>query len=270
MTRPIDIASTITTKLQVYRRDLLIGQATGFFDEWNGQYFLITNWHTATGRHFETKEVLNKMGAIPDGVKFRVPVLGDIGQWMAPTEQLLYLDSDLTDCPVNALWREHPVYGDELDVVALPIVIPDGGAVRTICAVNTVPRMVIRIGADVFVLGYPKGMDGGGEFPIWKRASIATEPNVHRGGPRHLLIDTATREGMSGAPVVAMADGGNYEVEGPQPAYLSPKRVYRFLGIYSSRLGADEMEAQLGTVWDASLLEFILKTGAQGTSSHAL
>jgi hypothetical protein len=188
---------------------------------------------------------------------------------MSPIEQLLYRDSDLTDCPANARWLEHPVYRSNLDVVALPITVPDGGAVRTINAANTVPKMVLRIGTDVFVLGYPKGMDGGGEFPIWKRASIATEPNINRGGPPHLLIDTATREGMSGAPVIAVADGV-YELEGPQPAYKLPGRVCRFLGVYSSRMGSDEMQAQLGTVWDASLLEIILKAGIQGMSSHAL
>ena len=59
----------------------------------------------------------------------------------------------------------------------------------------------------MFVLGYPKGISGGRGFPIWKRASIATEPDIQHDGLPKLLVDTATREGMSGAPVVAIADG---------------------------------------------------------------
>ena len=47
-----------------------------------------------------------------------------------------------------------------------------------------------------------------------------------------MLIDTATREGMSGAPVIAIADG-DFDVEGTPPAYRKPGRVYRFVGVYS-------------------------------------
>jgi hypothetical protein len=38
------------------------------------------------------------------------------------------------------------------------------------------------------------------------------------------FIDTAAREGMSGAPVIAIADG-DFEVEGTPPAYRRPGRV---------------------------------------------
>jgi hypothetical protein len=207
MSTPIDIASTITTKLYLYRREHFLGQATGFFSEWNGQFFLITNWHVVTGLHHETKKPSHSQGGLPDRAKFRVAVRGDIGQWISPIEHLLYEDSDSNESPERPRWLEHPVYRDRLDVVAIPIQIPEGGAVRTIDAVNTVPHMHLKVATDVFVLGYPMGIDGGGEFPIWKRASIATEPGVHRGGPRHILVDTATRKGMSGAPVIAVADG---------------------------------------------------------------
>jgi hypothetical protein len=155
-----------------------------------------------------------------------------------------------------------------LDVIAIPIRIPDDAEVRTIDAVNTMPKMLLMVAMDVFALGYPMGIDGGGEFPIWKRASIAMEPNVHRGGPRHMLIDTATRPGMSGAPVIAIANG--QEFVGPPPGLSRPGRDYRFVGVYSSRLGRGEMmEAQLGVVWDASHLEIIVKTGVRGKSSHS-
>jgi Trypsin-like peptidase domain len=268
MSTLIDIASTITAKLHLYRRDQLLGPATGFFSEWNGQFFLITNWHVVSGLHPETKKPLHSLGGIPDRVKFRVAVRGDIGEWISPIECLLYEDSDSNELPERPIWLEHPIYHDRLDVVAIPIRIPNDGAVRTIDAVNTVPKMRLKVATDVFVLGYPMGIDGGGEFPIWKRASIATEPGVHRGGPPHILIDTATRKGMSGAPVIAIADG-DFEVEGAPPAYRPPGRVYRFVGVYSSRLGDGEMEAQLGRVWDAALLEIIVKTGTPGTSSKA-
>ena len=68
--------------------------------------------------------------------------------------------------------------------------------------------MFLRVSADVFVLGYPRGISGGRGFPI----SIATEPKIDLDGVPKLLIDTATREGMSGGPVIAVAHNG-FEAE---------------------------------------------------------
>lgn len=274
MGKVIDIASTITTKLQLFYREQLLGPATGFFTEWNGKYFLITNWHVVTGLHPETNKPLHSQGGIPDRVKFRVAVKGDIGQWLSPIERTLYEDSDSNEVPEKSLWLEHPVYngkryGQRLDVVALPIQIPEDGSVRKIDSVNTAPNMRLKVAMDVFILGYPQGIDGGGEFPIWKRGSIATEPDVNLGGPPRILVDTATREGMSGAPVIALADG-DFDVEGPPPAYRAPGRVYRFVGVYSGRLGDGEMKAQLGIVWKACLIDEIVQAGVLGKSSHAI
>ena len=94
------------------------------------------------------------------------------------------------------------------------------------------------------------------EFPIWKRASIATEPRVRRSRPLHILIDTATREGMSGAPVLKIVEGA---------IGMGSSRSRRFVGVYSSRLGDREMEAQLGKVRDASLLEAIVHGAGKGS-----
>jgi hypothetical protein len=98
--------------------------------------------------------------------------------------------------------------------------------------------MRLKVAMDVFVLGYPKGIDGGGEFPIWKRGSIATEPGVHRGGPPHILIDTATREGISGARAIAIADG-DFDVEGTPPAYrLNRRRRFRHASLEGGQIAA--------------------------------
>jgi hypothetical protein len=49
----------------------------------------------------------------------------------------------------------------------------------TLYSVNDLPQasMMVAVGMDAFILGYPRGI-GAGIFPIWKRASIASEPNV--------------------------------------------------------------------------------------------
>jgi hypothetical protein len=231
-----DDASTITTKLLLYRRGTLLGPATGFFKEWGGRFFLVTNWHVVSGRHHETREVLHTQAALPDRLTFTVAEKGRIGErWLSPIKRLLYEDADSTDSPERPTWFEHPEYRNQVDVVAVPIPIPLNGDVRTISAIDTAPGMDLAVGDEVFVLGYPKGIDGGGEFPIWKRASIATEPWIRR-SPPHVLIDTATREGMSGAPVIKIRQG-----------LIAPgsSRSRKFVGVYSSRLGEDEMKRNL-------------------------
>ena len=50
----------------------------------------MTNWHVVSGRNIFTKDILHPKGAIPDRLWFRVGVRGDVGQWMAPGEVLLY------------------------------------------------------------------------------------------------------------------------------------------------------------------------------------
>jgi hypothetical protein len=42
----------------------------------------------------------------------------------------------------------------------------------------------------------------------------------------------------------------------------------KFLGVYSGRLGKDEMGAQLGIVWKASVLLEILEGGVRGHTPH--
>jgi hypothetical protein len=82
----VDAASEITARLHLYRRNLLLGPATGFFKKLNNQVFLITNWHVVMGRHQETKQVLHSKAAIPDRLKFRVPIRDRPGEWTSPIE----------------------------------------------------------------------------------------------------------------------------------------------------------------------------------------
>jgi hypothetical protein len=59
---------------------------------------------------------------------------------------------------------------------------------------------------DVFVLGYPFGPGKTG-LPVWKRGSIASEPDLVPQVENYLLVDTASRPGMSGSPVILRTYG---------------------------------------------------------------
>ncbi|MFH4113730.1 hypothetical protein WAI92_21810, partial [Acinetobacter baumannii] len=64
---------------------------------------------------------------------------------------------------------------------------------------------------DAFILGYPLKLTGGGNFPIWKRGTIATEYIVNLDYLPKYYIDTATtKSGMSGSPVFIQSTGITY------------------------------------------------------------
>jgi Trypsin-like peptidase domain len=113
----------------------------------------------------------------------------------------------------------------------------------------------IRVGQDVFVLGYPRGLALQFEFPVWKRGSIASEPHFDIGEESIILIDTSTREGMSGAPVVALSRDPYRRDDGS----VGAGNAARLLGVYSGRIGKnEEQEIQLGRCWKAVLIEEII------------
>ena len=59
----------------------------------------------------------------------------------------------------------------------------------------------IEIGMEVFILGYPFEIKPPA-YPVWKRGSIASEPQLALLTTDYMLVDTASRPGMSGAPVI--------------------------------------------------------------------
>jgi hypothetical protein len=84
-----------------------------------------------------------------------------------------------------------------------------------------------------------------------------------------LLIDTATRRGMSGSPVVARRSGIIHpRGENLGATGISPNTIIgqadTFLGVYSGRLGNDEMGIQVGIVWKASVIEEIISGNLRG------
>jgi hypothetical protein len=78
-----------------------------------------------------------------------------------------------------------------VDVVALPLPEMPGAVLHPINEMPNSP-MQVSIGSDAFILGYPFGINVS-TLPIWKRASIASEPGVAVGGQPCFYVDTASR-----------------------------------------------------------------------------
>lgn len=81
-----------------------------------------------------------------------------------------------------------------------------------------------------------------------------------------MIVDTATRRGMSGSPVI-LRSWGQYQ-QNAGPAILSGGAHSSFVGIYSGRLGStDKLDAQLGIVWPRFLIDEVI-AGRSRDSGH--
>jgi len=115
-----------------------------------------------------------------------------------------------------------------------------------------------RIGMQIFILGYPFGRVGIG-LPVWKQATLASEPyfsaSKHQ---RYLIVDSASRPGMSGSPVIQRAHG-QIELENGYGRVANGDGAVNFIGIYSGRFHTnDPSDAQLGRVWPAALVKEVV------------
>ena len=123
---------------------------------------------------------------------------------------------------------------------------------------------------DMFVIGYPFGKSGGGYLPIWKHATIASEPNVAIDDLPKMYADTASRPGMSGSPVLVVTRAPYASSDGKFTTLdFGKKPTVRFVGVYSGRVGiADDLDTQLGVVWQLQALEEIAVNHVLGENPY--
>jgi hypothetical protein len=237
--------------LEAFSGNTSLATATGFTWEEQGQAYLITNWHVLSGRRPDNGQPVDPNAAVPDRIEVHLHVASYRLAWRNHSIAL-------KDADGRPLWLEHPQHGRRVDVAVLPFACPP--ELRHF-PINAVKFDDIRpeVTHDVFVLGFPLGITSGGRLPIWKRGSIASEPDVNLYGLPQLLIDTATREGMSGAPVIAQFTGYYSAVPGVPSMSDWVGSGWSLLGVYSGRYeGRDPLDAQLGIVWKkAALLEIL-------------
>lgn len=255
------------------RDELVLAHGTSFFFGYEGSDYLVTARHNLTGRNPETDEPVSRSAVIPNQLEILIVVPAAPGE--ATADKLLVTDKRLR-IPFDALSDEGSglgAYGHPddatVDVACVgPFAREEDMVTR---AVNhefyELTKLQVSAGDDAFVLGYPHFVDGGTSFlPVWKRASVASYPQSvdNLGLPRRLLLDTATRRGMSGAPVFVRQSG--FIVPSPafqRDAMLGDEIIgtaMDFLGCYSGRLGEkDALDSQLGIVWTWRAIEETLQ-----------
>lgn len=246
--------------------DAVLSSGTGFIYEYQGAYYLITNWHNVSGRNPLTGECLSETLAIPDIIS----TLFRSKEQPANCQRdklLLYRDNQM-ELPA---WYEHPFHGSAVDVIALPI--PQSIANQyKLFPINSIAfdtKFKEEVADDAFVIGYPFSDTTYLQLPIWKRASIASEPDVNIDQLPKILIDTATRSGLSGSPVIMQRVGIHGMADSMPTDDTIFGRIRSFLGIYSGRIGKDEFKAQLGIVWKARVITEIIEGKVYGKATIA-
>lgn len=142
--------------------------ASGFFYEDDNKYYFVTNRHVVYDDN-------------PKEVHF-------------PEEIRLFLHTDEKDLTKNNMftiplydqevpkWLEHPDYGKEIDVVALPInkdEITSKYYIKPFNKSHLNPYRYLSLGEDLLVVGFPEGeRDTRHNAPIVRAATIATLYNV--------------------------------------------------------------------------------------------
>lgn len=244
----IDQYSVSTVPIEMFFDKTQLSVATSFVWETDSEKFLITNWHNVSGIDPFTGKHLSTTAAEPNSIRGWWNVAGQLGNKFP--EQFAIRDQN-----GQPLWFVHPQLGNQVDVAVLPATRNPQADLHPINQMSA-DALAIQIGMDVFVLGYPFGISQSG-FPIWKRGSIASEPQVLDPQHPYVLIDTASRPGMSGSPVIRRSWNTHMYADGSlQMGQFTATTVF---GIYSGHLRTnDPLDAQLGLAWPVHLIEEII------------
>lgn len=232
--------------------DTLLATGTGFVVEHDAERLLITNRHNLSGRRSDDNQPMHAHGALPNAVEIVHNVDGQLGAWQIRIEPLW----DEDDRP---LWYEHPTLGWQADVVALPLTQINGVAIYPHDPWTTEPDVSARVSEFVSIVGFPFGLTAGGALAVWSKGAIASEPEFDFGDLPCFLIDSRTRPGQSGSPVIFYSNGGGVPMaDGSLAMFSGP--VERLLGVYSGRI---HPESDLGLVWKPSVVQEVVTSAAR-------
>lgn len=256
-------------------RDLLTREpwyfGTGFFYRIDGKNFLVTARHIFSARTWRENKFRTDHQVAPTHIRIDVrgpqPAEGfDGGALPVNSVVLSLLDED-----EKPLWIEHPELTHRLDVAALPL----DGLIRTdqfhyMPIEPEPPHAATRfwVTQDVFIVGFPLGLQHGYLWPLWIRGTVASEPALafNFKGEEYpmFLVDARTRSGQSGSPVFLMRrtfadDVGDQEL-----------RRTRFVGLYSGRANDkaansdNPLPADLGFVWHVGAVDEVCRGNTRG------
>ena len=261
-----------------------ISLGTAFFYEYEGEPFVITNWHNVTGKDPFKGEPLDAMRS-PLYLRAKWPVVDDSAS-NPKGAKIVHFQAQRIDIEDDSgvLWYEHPDLGSLCDVVAIPVQKPMNWPSSVHKAANKIDetRIPIEPGLKVTVIGFPQGMSTGPGLPVIKTGSLSSMPGYDvllggdfselggmKGGVRlpAMLLDVHTIPGMSGSPVFGEYTGfwNPEDLSTDEVAVSSILGTSRmFLGCHSSRVTGLEERSGLAICYQTDVIEDICRAMYRG------
>jgi len=233
-------ASAKSLYLKQMRNGQVIGMATGFVVV-RERPFLVTNQHVLWGKDAHGRV------AMPDTLVIKHNREGAFGQYEEKEEPL--------HDGKGALWYEHPTLRQDVDVAALPLSDTTGVELMPYDPWDPGPGLRADLTDPLNVIGFPFGITGGAAFGVWTRGFVATQPEIDWSGLPCFLIDSRTRPGQSGSPVIAYAEGSGVPTTKASLHFFDGP-VEQLFGLYSGRIDA---ESDLGKVWKPRALREVIE-----------
>lgn len=276
--------SVVHLTMRFNETELSVG--TGVIYCLDKSYFIVTAWHNLSGLHSETLENLSKKGGRPNNVVVNLAVSYAHHGVVRQSITLPLNDEE------KSLFFIHPENWPRIDVAVIPFdptathlseLYRSTGEVRKVQMCLTTPMAdgtkadicpvqkyfvpdesirrkwleAVEVTDELFIPGYPQNIHDYHGQPVWKRATVAS--SVRHGWNRQpkFLIDSASKSGMSGSPVLYYSPSGTVKILGSR--YMFAQDVAILAGIYVGRLGVEgEADPQIGTVWKQSVIDEII------------
>lgn len=249
----LSVTSFAAFQIDLKFDSVVLAKGTAFFASVGNRVLLLTNKHNVTGRNVQTGECLDKKNAaIPNLMSVLIPITKAHGEgfycshWQR-YDIPLFIDSD----EQKPAWVEHP--DSIVDLVGFKFSPPEVNLKNLVLPADGTD-LPLNICNRVNVIGYPFGVSTD-NFPIWSTGYIASEPAIDVNEKPLMYIDSRTRSGQSGSPVVRFFHPGEtVSVDGS--SYVAQKQQVYLLGIYSGRINA---ESDIGLVWKKRTIHELFK-----------
>jgi len=188
----------VTAQIKMYKENIPVGSASGFFFKKEDKKYYVTNRHVV---------ISEKDDYFPDKIKLRLHY--------SKTDMKInqYLEIPLYDDSDNKVWHEHPNYDDiRCDIVVIPLnnntLQAHGMRVFNSASITFLDSKLINVAevnpfGNLAVVGYPLGFyDQINNLPVYRKAMIASQYGVNFNGKPYFLVDTNLHPGTSGSPVL--------------------------------------------------------------------
>lgn len=256
-TKIVNQYSLASYYVEMFFNDIKLSNATCFFTKRGKKRYLISNWHVVSGKDADTLQCLDKNAAVPNKMHIYLPAKTDDKDAIFDDN---FVELHLYDTEGNQVWYDMRKNDQMIDIAVIPL---KNELDKYILDIEDAEEpfnesVNLNIADEIYIIGFPFGRIGG-ILPIWKKASVASEPSLDLNDMPYYFADTATKSGMSGSPVILYEKRPVIIAESLHGKYS--KYRTKFVGIYSGRIGANtenKNDAQLGRVWKTEIIDEII------------